>query len=420
MREGEVLDGRFALLRQLSATTTSEVWQGFDQEMSRPVALKFLPADVDESLRDSLVERFKREAAVLSLLEHPSIPSIYEIRNRENGFDSAPYLVREMVTGSTLASVLSRTRPPTSQVLQVALQVSEALEAVHSRGVIHRDLKPSNLIIDESGKVHLLDFGIAQVMGSGPPKATVAGTPRYMAPEQVTAGQLDGSVDVYALGIILYEMLSERPEIRDEETPPEDPFRLVWDSPTPLRLNHLEVPVGLYELTSQMMAKSPESRPNAAEVLAAIRAFLPSDNGEPVSALSEVEYEGLETEAQPAEIVPPSWYIQARDLSDSTIERPVTSLDPTASWRLARMAWGSGLDVPRVDRGEDSPHVPLVSAESEGPALSGQAVDEEDLGSAVETVESALARLFVRLGPPPESAVNETAPAGSDGGGVAE
>ncbi|MEV8289668.1 serine/threonine-protein kinase [Streptomyces niveus] len=419
MHEGEVLDGRYALLRRLATTATSEVWQAYDQDASRPVALKFLPMNADDSLRKSLVERFKREADVFNRLKHPAIPDIYEIRNHGQGVDPSSYLVRELVQGSTLARVLSHRRPTMLQALNVALQVTEALQVVHSRGIVHRDLKPSNLMINESGKVHLLDFGVAYVMGAEPSsQEQLAGTPPYMAPEQIAADELDGRADIYALGCILYEMLAGNPAVSSDGTLSETLLRQVRESPTPLIHRSSEIPPEIDQLVLKLLAKSPDDRPGVVETLATLRAYLPVNGDEGTLSLAP---SGAEDEEGVREYfggtVPPDWDIRLRD---STTDDSIGTIDPTASYRILPAVREISVVAESVLKEIGSPaSVPTVT--SSGSALLGDEIHVgEDVGPAAEALEGALARLFVRLGPPPELVDKETAPVGSDGGGVAE
>ncbi|GHA30057.1 hypothetical protein GCM10010329_61540 [Streptomyces spiroverticillatus] len=408
MREGEIIGDRYALLRRLSATTTSEVWQGFDRDMGRLVAIKFLPADVEDSRRDLLVKMFRREAQILSLVDHPSIPSIYETSIHENEGNRSPYLVREMVQGASLNRVLSRMRPTTPQAVSIALQVTEALQAVHGHGIVHRDLKPSNLIVDESGVVHLLDFGIAQLTDGHPIRQrSVAGTPPYMAPEQVTTGQLDGRADVYALGCILYEMIAGRSAFVGESDSAGQ-FLQVRELPVPLREKVPEVPPGIDELVSRMLARSPRDRPGLTETLAVLRSHVPKGG---VPRIVGIEGEDVDPEYDLDDSIPPTWFDERR-LRDSTLSLP---LDPTLVFRAALQ---DGFEEPRIEKVFFAPSP--ASGRWAGLRDDDLSGADEDVGPAVESLESALARLFIRLGPPPELVGNETTPVGSDGGGVAE
>ncbi|MEV3872258.1 serine/threonine-protein kinase [Streptomyces sp. NPDC049906] len=420
MREGEVLDGRYVFVQRLAITATSEVWKAYDQGTDRPVTIKFLPANIDDSLHNSLLQRFRREADVLNLVKHPAIPEIYEIRDREHGTGPSPYLVREFVRGSTLAHVLSQRRPTAPQALCVAIQLTEALRFVHNRGVIHRDLKPGNLMIDESGKVHLLDFGVAYVVGAEPSsQERIAGTLPYMAPEQITGNRLDGRADIYALGCILYEMLTGFPAVSDETLLPRRPLQQVHNSLAPLAHHSLEVPPGIGQLTSKLLAKSPDDRPGMSEILDTLRAHLPADGDEKALHLSPPDPEGdKETLEYFAPTIPPGAIHRLHELSTCD---PAISLNPTASYRMLLAALQEDSLLSEIELKESKPPS-LRTAEMapEFASWSAPADADEDVGPAADALEGALAQLFVRLGPPPDLAGNETVPVGSDGGEGAE
>lgn len=192
------------------------VYLGLDTRLDREVAIKILPPEL--SRLPGFADRFRREAWALARLEHPHI-----VRIHQSGTTSAGhlYFVMEYLVGSNLAQCLERRRQenggppfPQEQVLEIACQVCGALEGAHERGIIHRDIKPANLLLDESGHVKLVDFGLARPMAMADPgpylTAThqVMGTRDYMAPELLAGKEIDARVDVYATGVLLYEMLT--------------------------------------------------------------------------------------------------------------------------------------------------------------------------------------------------------------------
>ncbi len=210
--------GSYQITSLLGQGGMGEVYRATDTRLNRDVALKFLPeqftADPDR------LERFQREAYVLASLNHSNIASIY-------GFeDSASMraLVMELVEGSTLAERIAQGPIPLDEVLSVAKQVAEALEYAHERGVIHRDLKPANIKLTSDGKVKILDFGLAKAMSteafssslSNSPTVSLAatqagvilGTAAYMSPEQAKGKPVDRRADIWAFGVVIYEMLT--------------------------------------------------------------------------------------------------------------------------------------------------------------------------------------------------------------------
>jgi serine/threonine-protein kinase len=193
-----------------------EVWRGTDTKLNRDVAIKILPESFAQDA--DRMARFEREAQVLASLNHPSIAAIYGVEDRA--------LVLELVEGPTLAERIEQGAIPLEEALPVARQIAEALEYAHEHGVVHRDLKPANIKITPEGRVKVLDFGLAKALGnepaSGDPassptltmRATMAGvimgTVGYMASEQARGQAVDRRADIWAFGVVLYEMLTGR------------------------------------------------------------------------------------------------------------------------------------------------------------------------------------------------------------------
>src|SRR5215469_2502300 len=206
----------YRITAKLGEGGMGEVWRATDTKLNRDVAVKVLPdafvADPDR------LARFTREAQVLASLNHPNIAAIYGVEERA--------LVMELVEGPTLAERIERGRIPLDEALAIARQIAEALEYAHERGVIHRDLKPANIKISPEGRVKVLDFGLAKAV-SGEPAAVdpissptltmrstqpgvILGTAAYMSPEQARGQNVDRRADIWAFGVILFEMLTGR------------------------------------------------------------------------------------------------------------------------------------------------------------------------------------------------------------------
>ncbi|MDB6069321.1 MAG: pknB 20 [Verrucomicrobiales bacterium] len=217
--EAEELEGLledYQFIGMIGRGGMGAVYLGMDSRLDRPVAIKILPPEL--SRLPGFAGRFRREAWALAQLEHPHIVSIHQ-----SGATSAGhlYFVMEYLGGSNLAECLEQRRAenngppfPQEKVLEIACQVCEALEGAHDRGILHRDIKPANLLMDESGHVKLVDFGLARPLDvSGPETHLTAthqlmGTRDYMAPELLAGREIDARVDVYATGVLLYEMLT--------------------------------------------------------------------------------------------------------------------------------------------------------------------------------------------------------------------
>src|SRR5689334_7683867 len=208
----------YQITAHLGSGGMGEVYQASDMKLARSVAIKLLPAGF-ASDADRL-SRFSREAQMLAALNHPNIAQIYGIE--ESG--EMPCIIMELITGETLQARIARGPIPVNEALAILRQIAEALEAAHDRGVIHRDLKPGNIMLTEDGKVKVLDFGLAKVYESptgntsltnSPTMASLAtnagmivGTATYMSPEQAKGRNVDRRTDIFALGCILYEMLT--------------------------------------------------------------------------------------------------------------------------------------------------------------------------------------------------------------------
>jgi tetratricopeptide (TPR) repeat protein len=193
--------GRFELVRELGRGGFGVVFEARDVELGRPVAFKA----VRPSARGRDPDTLQREARAVAALQHPAIVTLHDAGRSELG----DYLIFELLRGETLADRVARGPLPPREAARVALAVARALVHAHAAGVLHRDLKPSNVFLTADGGVKVLDFGLAHVFGVATPAQS--GTPGYMAPEQLRGEREDARTDVYALGVILGEMLGARP-----------------------------------------------------------------------------------------------------------------------------------------------------------------------------------------------------------------
>ncbi len=224
--------GRYQIRREIGRGGFGAVYEAFDPELGRVVALKALKPGKN---RHPLSEEWiKKEAEAVAKLDHPAIVTIFDVGTCPAG----AYLVMELLRGETLARRIEKGPLPVDEALRVAEQMAEGLAHAHSRGVLHRDLKPANVFVCEDGRVKLLDFGLAHLLGT--PGSSGAGTPAYMAPEQAAGATVDERADVWAAGMVLGEMLTGKrpvertptPEVKEPTRATEDRTALLWQAPT--------------------------------------------------------------------------------------------------------------------------------------------------------------------------------------------
>jgi non-specific serine/threonine protein kinase len=211
--------GQFLIERELGRGAVGVVYLAHDTKLGRSVAIKSLPAEVMANPKAR--SRFSREARLLASLNHPNIATIYEEFKEVKGVG---YLILEYVPGQTLAERIAKSQLKLQETLTIALQIAEAVAAAHEHDVIHRDLKPGNIKITPEGKVKVLDFGLAKVVGGEAANqhstitepGRVIGTPAYMSPEQARGKPTDKRSDIWSFGCVLYEMLTGRVPFRGE------------------------------------------------------------------------------------------------------------------------------------------------------------------------------------------------------------
>jgi eukaryotic-like serine/threonine-protein kinase len=264
-----MLGGRYRLVRPIARGGMADVWEGHDEVLSRPVAVKLLQAHLAED--GVFLERFRREAVTAARLAHPGVVSTYD-----TGVDlGTAYIVMELVRGFTLRQLLNENgslQPGLS--VAIARQIADVLSYAHQVGLVHRDIKPANVLLtdDESGglRVKVTDFGIAKA-GSGvggdlTRTGIVLGTPKYLSPEQIRGDEPEARADLYSLGVVLFEMLMGTPPFVGNNDMAIALAHL--NDPPPLVSSRVrDVPPALDRLVADLLVKDPQQRVPSASVL---------------------------------------------------------------------------------------------------------------------------------------------------------
>lgn len=265
---GELIDNRYLLKRQIASGGMATIYAGIDTRLDRSVAVKIMHAHLAND--EAFVSRFIKEAKATAALSHPNIVSIQDQGWNEGG-PPAVFLVMELVEGSTLRDLLHQSGSfSTDQAMRFITPILSALAAAHQLGIIHRDIKPENILISNDGRIKVADFGLArntslaQTMTAE--SSVVLGSVSYLSPEQVQRGIADARSDVYAIGILLFEMLLGRKPY-DGETPIQIAYRHVNDRIPNVKEFKPEIPDEIADLIFQATAPNPDQRPKDAEQL---------------------------------------------------------------------------------------------------------------------------------------------------------
>lgn len=268
--ETRVLSGRYRVDDLIGRGGMASVYRGYDQTLGRTVAIKILKADLagDAAFRT----RFRLEAQAASRMAHPTIVRVFDAgEDAEAGVDGVerpvPYIVMELVHGRLLKDVIAQGDVPTEDALRYIDGILEALEYSHRAGVVHRDIKPGNVMITDSGRVKVMDFGIARAVSDS--SSTVAettaivGTAAYFSPEQAKGESVDARADLYSTGVVLYELLTGRPPFRGD-TPVAVAYQHVSEAPLPPSEINDRIPRALDAIVLRALAKDPFQRPQDA------------------------------------------------------------------------------------------------------------------------------------------------------------
>ncbi|HTI34319.1 MAG TPA: Stk1 family PASTA domain-containing Ser/Thr kinase [Miltoncostaea sp.] len=276
---GELIGGRYELGRQLGAGGMARVYLGHDRLLDREVAVKVLAEPYASD--PNFVERFRREASAAAGLNHPNIVAVYD----RGEADGSYYIVMEFLAGPDLKQVIRARAPlPATEAIDAAQQILAALGAAHRRDVVHRDVKPQNVLVAEDGHLKVTDFGIARAGAESDmtEAGSVIGTAQYLSPEQARGDEVTAASDTYAVGIVLYEMLTGRVPF-DGGPPVAVAMKQISDEPVSPRIVEPGVPRELEAVVMRALAKRPSERYRTAEemsrALAEARAAIDGTGG---------------------------------------------------------------------------------------------------------------------------------------------
>ncbi len=279
-----MIDGtisHYRILEKLGAGGMGVVYKGLDTRLDRTVALKFLPDNLDQDAQ--ALERFRREAHAASALNHAGICTIYDVGEE----DHRSFIVMEFIDGETLSQHIQRQPLSVEHILDLGIQIADALDVAHTAGIIHRDIKPSNIFVTKRGQAKVLDFGLAKLLPKELPHldssdsssrqsqevslvGVISGTPAYMSPEQIRGDDLDARTDIFAFGLLLYEMATGQ-QAFGGRTGGVIIESILTRAPASIRIANPQIPLRLEEIITKCLEKDRTQRYSSA---AAVRSDL--------------------------------------------------------------------------------------------------------------------------------------------------
>ena len=330
--------GRYEIIEEMGRGAMGVVYRARDTEIGRVVALKVIhTANASPQDIERYKQRFRREAQAAGRLSHPGIVTIHDIAEDESG---QPYIVMEFVEGRPLNLLLGPTaRVPLDRLLDVGIQVAQALDFAHRNGIIHRDIKPPNILVTPDGRAKIADFGIARMEGTELTQEGISlGTPSYMSPEQFRGGAIDGRSDIFSLGAVLYWMFTgTKPFPGDTITITS--FQVAYENPVLPSVAKTDLPKDLDTILTRCLAKNPENRyATCADLVADLDAV---KNERPLPTRLTAKPESTEPFPLPSRRIEPARL-------EGTV--PVPAADPEAKTRVAMAAAQSAAARPAPPR----------------------------------------------------------------------
>ncbi|MDQ3655388.1 MAG: serine/threonine protein kinase, partial [Chloroflexota bacterium] len=261
-----LLADRYEVIEVIGSGASAVTWRGHDQRLDRQVAIKILRREGEQDA--AYVQRFEREARTSASVSSGHVVNVFDVGQQDGWL----YLVMQFVDGEDLKHVIARRGPlPVEEAREVTRQILDGLAAIHRAGILHRDIKPQNVLVDRNGVVRVADFGIAQTAADAglTMAGTAVGTAAYMAPEQAQAGPLSEATDIYAVGVVLYEMLTGGLPF-DRQTAMATMLAHVQEQPVApsQRAPRQDIPLRFDGIVLQAMAKNPRDRFRSATAMA--------------------------------------------------------------------------------------------------------------------------------------------------------
>nr|MBA3586359.1 Stk1 family PASTA domain-containing Ser/Thr kinase [Chloroflexota bacterium] len=301
---GRLISGRYRLIAPLGEGGMATIWRAVDEQLDREVAVKLLRPQF--SADAGFAARFKQEARSAGGLSHPNIVGVYDYGT--DGADGEQYIVMELIEGGDLSAILhDRGALSVDDSVRIAIGVAGALEVAHRKGIVHRDVKPGNILITDAGDVKVTDFGIARAVAeaSMTVTGTTLGSVHYFSPEQARGDEVTGASDVYALAIVLFEMLTGRRPFEADSAAAVALKRLSEDAPTPSSIGHPVAP-GLEAILMRALAREPSERfPDAGAFAETLRVWRRDPDAPRVVAAAGVAVATTPPAGEPTVYIPP-------------------------------------------------------------------------------------------------------------------